>query len=131
MWPNPQKSADLVTFTEGILNEKLHSLCSDMSMCFGKNPCLKGLLPKFNGRWNVFYFTRKSNPLCLFVWIKGWDLIYNHSPQHFFFLRHYSSWLLANSINCRNWSPSDRLSEAATRGVLHKNVFLKFRKIHR
>ena len=28
MWPNLQFSADLVTFTEEILNEKLHFLCS-------------------------------------------------------------------------------------------------------
>ena len=28
MWPNPQFSADLVTFTEEILNGKLHFLCS-------------------------------------------------------------------------------------------------------
>ena len=27
MWPNPQFSADLVTYTEEILNEKLHFLC--------------------------------------------------------------------------------------------------------
>ena len=25
MWPNPQETADLVTFTEEILNGKLHS----------------------------------------------------------------------------------------------------------
>ena len=24
MWPNPQKAADLVTFNEEILNEKIH-----------------------------------------------------------------------------------------------------------
>ena len=29
MWPNPQESADLVTFTEEILNGKLHFLCSE------------------------------------------------------------------------------------------------------
>ena len=29
MWPNPQETADLVTFTEQILNGKLHFLCSD------------------------------------------------------------------------------------------------------
>ena len=29
MWPNPQVPADLVTFTEEILNEKLHFLCSE------------------------------------------------------------------------------------------------------
>ena len=28
MWPNPQKTADLFTFTEEILNAKLHILCS-------------------------------------------------------------------------------------------------------
>ena len=27
MWPNPQKTADLVTFTEEVLNGKLHFLC--------------------------------------------------------------------------------------------------------
>ena len=30
MWPNPQFSADFVTFTEEILNGKLHFLCSVM-----------------------------------------------------------------------------------------------------
>ena len=29
MWPNPQFPADLVAFTEEILNGKLHFLCSD------------------------------------------------------------------------------------------------------
>ena len=28
MWPNPQEAADLVTFTEEILNGKLQFLCS-------------------------------------------------------------------------------------------------------
>ena len=31
MWPNPQFSADLVTFTEEILHGKLLFLCSDGS----------------------------------------------------------------------------------------------------
>ena len=29
MWPNPQKTADVVTFTEEILNGNFHFLCSD------------------------------------------------------------------------------------------------------
>ena len=29
MWPNPQETADLGTFTEEILNGKLHFFCSD------------------------------------------------------------------------------------------------------
>ena len=28
MWPNPQETADLVTFTEEIYNGKFHFLCS-------------------------------------------------------------------------------------------------------
>ena len=32
MWPNPQETADLVTFTEKILNGKLHVLCSVCSV---------------------------------------------------------------------------------------------------
>ena len=28
MWPNPQETANLVTFTEEILNGKFHFLCS-------------------------------------------------------------------------------------------------------
>ena len=31
MWPNPEFPADLVTFTEEILNGKLHSLCLKQS----------------------------------------------------------------------------------------------------
>ena len=31
MLPNSQETADLVTFTEEILNGKLHFLCSDIS----------------------------------------------------------------------------------------------------
>ena len=30
---NPQKTADFVTFTEEILNGKLHFLCSDYYLC--------------------------------------------------------------------------------------------------
>ena len=29
MWPDPQSPVDLVTFTEEILNGKLHFLCSE------------------------------------------------------------------------------------------------------
>ena len=31
MWPNPQESAELVTFTEEVFNGKLHFLCSEMN----------------------------------------------------------------------------------------------------
>ena len=29
MWPNPQETADSITFTEEIINGKRHFLCSD------------------------------------------------------------------------------------------------------
>ena len=35
MWPSPQFSADLVTFTEEILNGKLHFLCSFLYVLLG------------------------------------------------------------------------------------------------
>ena len=53
MWPNPQFPADLVTFTEEILNEKLHLLCSEyFSYDFKKSTNLGKLylLPKSHRR---------------------------------------------------------------------------------
>ena len=35
MWPNPQETADLVTFAEKILNGKLHFLCSNILLSEG------------------------------------------------------------------------------------------------
>ena len=34
-WPNPQETADVVTFTEEILNEKFLILCSSTTSCKG------------------------------------------------------------------------------------------------
>ena len=34
MWPNPQFPADMVTFTEEIINGKLHFLCSEFFLFF-------------------------------------------------------------------------------------------------
>ena len=35
MWPNPQETVDLVTYTEEILNGKLHCLCS-VVICYDR-----------------------------------------------------------------------------------------------
>ena len=40
MLPNPQFSADLVTFTAEILNGKLHFLCSENTVALDKNEVL-------------------------------------------------------------------------------------------
>ena len=37
MWPNPQETVDLVTFTEDIFNGQLHFLCSANFMESGIN----------------------------------------------------------------------------------------------
>ena len=37
MWPNPQETADLVTFTEEILNGKLHFLCNGNGKGISRN----------------------------------------------------------------------------------------------
>ena len=47
MWPNPQETTDLVTFTEEILNGKLHLLCSERSK--GSLQISFLLLSKFKG----------------------------------------------------------------------------------
>ena len=39
MWPNSQFPADLVTFTEEILNGKLHFLCSDKCVVISVCKC--------------------------------------------------------------------------------------------
>ena len=39
MWPNPQETADLVTFTEEILNRKLHFLCSSSYLLLSITVC--------------------------------------------------------------------------------------------
>ena len=89
MWPNPQETANLVTFTEEIVYGKLHFLCSE-SRNFGRQPlkiwsntiCLKR--PVFIGSYlntlfQMFPYLKWSPdlifPTCLrncifyFVWI--------------------------------------------------------------
>ena len=47
MWPNPQETTDLVTFTYEILNGKLHFLCSVLpsgAWCLISNTCMSLLV---------------------------------------------------------------------------------------
>ena len=57
MWPNPQFSADLVTFTEEILNENVHFLWSDYdhdcSLDFSKSITLLELSEKTKNCFSV------------------------------------------------------------------------------
>ena len=63
MWPNPQFPADLVTFTEEILNGRLHFLCSDPKAS-----------PIFLINWNIcsslwFHVKEKPENHILSVWL--------------------------------------------------------------
>ena len=47
MWPNPQFPADLVTFTEEILNRKLYFLCRDRYLivcCFNFRDAIEAIV---------------------------------------------------------------------------------------
>ena len=49
MWPNLQKTADLVTFTEEILNAKLHFLCNaNTTLKFETQEILKKYMQNFS-----------------------------------------------------------------------------------
>ena len=66
MWPNPQFSADLVTFTEEILNGKLHFLCSVLSEIY-LGFCQKSiteLFTKIVNDWKPL-INEKLNHVCL------------------------------------------------------------------
>ena len=65
MWPNPQKTADLVTFTEEILNAKLHFFSSVYTLLLFWDFCWKSLIPVW-----LFYCVSTS---CIALWalLKG------------------------------------------------------------
>ena len=50
MWPNPLETAGLITFTEKILNGKLHFLCGE---CF---------VPWFSGSYSQVFLTHFMPP---------------------------------------------------------------------
>ena len=57
MWPNLQFPADLVTFTEEILNKKLHFLCSDTT-------CYTYLSTIVTAHQNLVKITQKFHLFC-------------------------------------------------------------------
>ena len=94
MWPNPQETADLVTFTEEILNGKLHFLCSASSilaLLFFPyiNDLRQGLLPDvslFADKASLFLINNcgkasalalDSNLLKTQDWVYQWKMLLN------------------------------------------------------
>ena len=88
MWPNPQFPADVVTFTEEILNGKLHFLSNVnylMSSFFHSLFCctlpseqehvessIKIFIPKVNKKetWEWFYIFGQSLCICLLIYFQ-------------------------------------------------------------
>ena len=68
MWPNPQFLADLVTFTEEILNEKCHFLYTDFVDCV-KSQAAK-ILEGLREKWPSSVFGNFSHSAFIaFFWI--------------------------------------------------------------
>ena len=57
MWPNPQENADLVAFTQEIINEKLHFFAQ-----WFKNCSKETLLDIIEGKIAAGSSVRKTNP---------------------------------------------------------------------
>ena len=98
MWPNSQKTADLVTFTEEILNGKLHFLCSVNSSLQGSSNFLHllrvlqaFLQESFTNSWKAF--EASSNVVFMGV-VRGTlilpILIYSTEILEAFFHGHYT-----------------------------------------
>ena len=105
MWPNPQETADLVTFTENILNGKVHILCS---VCCA--------IPVFS---NQYISTQKEDGLTLNEWTE---------------LNEWTNWiersyfqLLKTTESDSNIAMTNQLLENVCRSVITK--FWKFPKI--
>ena len=58
MWPNPQETADLVSFTEEIPNGKLQFLCSDITEYSVRNIFIK----RSSRRWDMKTSSKSSRP---------------------------------------------------------------------
>ena len=63
MWPNPQETADLITFTKIILNGKLHFLCSDW-----RRGCNKGHFYILSKTYLIFYHFLEMQ-MMFFSWL--------------------------------------------------------------
>ena len=73
MWPNPQETADLVTFTEEILNGKFYFLC-----CVKLNISRANLNDLFTGLSNVKVPFYKKKTFCL-KFVKKFKYILNET----------------------------------------------------
>ena len=92
MWPNPQETADLVTFTKEILNGKIHFLCNEINPSLVTFLLVMALTVNFKLDLDFTYFAcfvRKSCIWCfaIFTWVCIELLVcYYQSLRHFFMI---------------------------------------------
>ena len=77
MWPNPQFLPDLVTFTEEILNGKLHFLCSDICKLLYQVRFLT-VVPPFGPFWSVKYLNFGQK---LLIWTAHYTFLESRHPE--------------------------------------------------
>ena len=78
MWPNPQKTADLVAFTEKIRNGKFHFLCSEkgyISRCYFTVKIAIALILNFI---QIFATWMEKAQFFLFKFIRNFNFDYCH-----------------------------------------------------
>ena len=87
-WLNPQETADLVTFTEKILDGKLHFLCSVSKSSVSRELALSdqgfGVIRKsswslhiaFEKSWKLFLILNFNKNLFLYYFSQSWSLLW-------------------------------------------------------
>ena len=92
MGTNPQETADLVTFTEEILNGKLHFLCSVLNWMRERTEpkSILGLVWKIGNTWPKKFLCYPLSKIGVFGFLISW--IFREKKQ-----RNKKSWFLVNS----------------------------------
>ena len=120
MWPNPQETVDLVTFTEEILNEKLHFLCSvriykqinfpfsdcfkkHLQIYFRKQPFRGILLKRYSENAQQIY-KRTPMPKCNFNKV-ALQLYWNHTSAWMFSCK-FSAYFQNTFSQEHHWMPA-------------------------
>ena len=81
MWPNPQEAADLVTFTEEILNGKLHFLCSLCSSEFLWIPNSERYTPRILYQGPTKHLMVTSRRSLVLYWVVALKKLESLKPQ--------------------------------------------------
>ena len=81
MWINPQSPADLVTFTEEILNGKLHCLCNKESLLNFKQTRFYSILSYGTSNYMFFDYVLVISGISLLNLLMSTKFKIKHKPQ--------------------------------------------------